>query len=110
MTLRQQSLIAILENHNFVRKSLNGLRIDMPDLYSKLKDFYQEKEAYMMLELMVNQQSQMDEKYMIWVQAGCLPHIFEIKEVYSEVEYSIFSLKTKVPLNTFVEIVAATSS
>lgn len=110
MTLRQQSLIAILENHNFMRKSLNGLRNDLPDLYLKLKDFYQEKEAYQMLELMVNQEDEMDRKYMIWVQTGCLPHIFEIKEIYSEIEYSIFSLKTKVPLETFNEIVIATAS
>lgn len=107
--LRRQSLIALLENNNYLRKSMKGLKEDMPDVYNWLKGEYLKSESYFILELLENRQALIDEKYMIWVRNGELPHIFENKEQYSKVEFYVFSLKTNIPVEEFEEIIEATS-
>jgi len=94
--LRIESLIALLEEYKFLRRSLSGLREAMPDFHEKLKAFYQEKQAYELLQMLVNDEEKMDRKYMIWVQDGELPLIIEYKQYYSKIEYEAISKKTKI--------------
>ena len=81
----------------------------MPDRFASLKSFYLEQEVYGLLDIMVNKSELMDDQYMIWVKDGELPHIFERKAEYSEVEARVFSIKTKIPQHEFDEIIAACS-
>ncbi len=107
--LRIQSLISLLEKHGFLRKSFGGFKNDYPELFEKIKTVYEEVEAYQLLEQMVNNPENCDQKYMIWVKNGDLPHILEIKELYSQAETNVFSQKTKIPLAEFTEIILATA-
>lgn len=107
MKLRQKSLIALLENNQFLRKSIAGFRQDLPLEYALYKTACEEVGAYEMLELFVNRASEMDAKYMIWAKMGALPLIFEVKEAYSDTETSVISRKTKIPLEVFKETIAA---
>jgi hypothetical protein len=110
--LRFASLISLLENNSYLRKSLEGLKNDMPDAYDKIKEVYEspDVEAYKLLDLMVNRPGSLDHKYMIWVKNGDLPLILEIKDKYSRTEIDVFSLKTNIPRSDFESIAIATSS
>jgi hypothetical protein len=110
MRLRLKSLQAILEHNKYLRKSLKGLREDHPEIFAMLKDAYTQVESYQLLELLVNKEGLMDEKYMIYVKHGELPHIFEIKPSYSQAEIFAFSKKTGIPVATFEEIAAETAA
>lgn len=108
-SLRFKSFVCLLESNGYFRKSLKGLRKDMPSRYAELKHFYEEMEAYQILEILVNNEDAMDSKYMIWVKVDSLPHVFEIKENYSTTETAVFSIKTEISINAFQEVIAAVS-
>lgn len=109
MILRLQSLICILENNNYFLKSLKGFKADMPDFYLQLKKYYEETESYTLLQLLVNEEERLDANYMIWVKDGGMPLIFERKDKYTQHESNVFSARTNIENQQFVDIMEATS-
>lgn len=109
MQIRLESIIALFEKHHFLRKSLEGLRMDCGDIFIELKKFYEEVEAYALLDILVNNENIIDAKYMIWVKKGELPHIIEIKKHYSKTEYEVFSFKMNIEILEFEEMILATA-
>lgn len=106
--LRLASLIALLEQHNYLRKSIRGIRIDMPDIFEKVKSGYLKYELYDMLDLMVQRENEFESKYMCWCINGSLPIIIEKKQCYNHSEMYILTIKTNITQLEFDEIIAAT--
>ncbi len=108
--LREQSLIAKLEEHKFLRRSFKGLREEHPTEYERFKQWYGRVEAYAELEAMVNKEAIFDRDYAVWLKWGEYAHMIERKALYSRTEVEVFSEKFGIPMAEFEEIANSTGT
>lgn len=110
MMLREQSLIAKLEEHRFLRCSLAGLRDKMPTEYERIRRQYGSVEAYAELEVMVNKNILFDTHFAIWMKWGEYAFVVERKPLYPWEEVEVISEKHGISIAEFQEIAKSTSA
>ncbi len=107
--LRERSLLTKLEQHKFLRCSLEGLREKLPVEYERIRRQYGSVDAYAELEVMVNKKVLFDATFTIWLKWGEYAFVLERKEVYPRAEVEVISEKHGIPMAEFEEIAKATS-
>jgi len=108
--LRQESLDAVLRNHGYYQRSLQGLRENHPLEFVAFRSLYLQAEAYAELDVMVHKEALIDKDYTIWVKRNCYAHLIEKKKLYNVTEMEIFSEKFDIPYSEFEEIALSTGS
>lgn len=108
--LRQESLDAVLRNHGYYQRSLQGLRENHPLEFVAFRSLYLQAEAYAELDVMVHKEALIDKDFTIWVKRNCYAHLIEKKKLYNLTEMEIFSEKFEIPYSEFEEIALSTGS
>ncbi len=104
MKLRYQSLIVLLEESGFIRKSFAGLLQDYPTTTTLLKRVLLEREEY---ELLAATQHKIDDDFFVFIK-GIHPLLLQRKNHYSRQECQQIAKMTGAPFRRMEELAEAT--